>query len=294
MFRKFTSLAVPLCIVIMSQSTRAELFTWDIDSVQSYVRLAIPDQPVDLTPLGIAASGTARVRGSVSGGTQSTAWSDTNGRFAHVDGTFLAEYTTNGVGQELLTVVGSEGGAYALNSGNYRPNPASFDGTTFTDSSTSPAPFAAHLYISVSILTLEIGWMQFYDVALDMSSGTINLASTANAIPMNATNLGISSANLAVDGTGLAASLDTITSATGLLSTNVGAGSISASGLNRTLTLNINVPISIPLDDNLSITATVTGLLVATATVPETSTVVMVGIAGLAAVPFLRRRRNAC
>ena len=110
----------------------------------------------------------------------------------------------------------------------------------------------------------------------------------------------LSAANLNVDG--LVVALlgsqpipDTLNAPLSLpLQTNTSTGSIiSLGGLNRKLTLNIAIPVVLDIDGTI-INGTAAGALVATAMVPEPSTMALalVGAVGLAGVVHKRRRRQ--
>jgi hypothetical protein len=295
---RITLLLAGAFALLSANQARAELVSWDVDSSQSYMRLAIPDQQLTLD----GTTGTVRVRSQVG---SNNAWNDTSGARAFIDG-FLS---TDLQDQTAITFNGGANSLVALNSGNYRPNPADFnplntnaenpDGQ-YSGSATAPAPMGAKVRVTAVLggflpVTVDLAYIAFRNVALDASSGIMPLTG-GTTFAGGSNNFGIQSATLDVDG--LTVTLlgqpipDMVNSPlSNLTGLNTLGGSVQVlNALDRKLTLNINVPIAIDVDGTI-LNATATGQIVAFATlVPEPSSIVMAGFAAFGLCWAGRRR----
>jgi hypothetical protein len=276
-----------------ANQARAELVSWDVDASQSFMRLAIPDQV--LTVDGTTA--TVRIR-SQSG--SNNPWNDTSGARAFLDGFLSTNYAND---ESSITFNGGSNSLVALNSGNYRPNPAEFNPANtnadnpdgqYSGSTAVAGAFGAKVRGSVSILTLDLAYIAFRNVMLDIASGVTPI--TGGTFAGSTNNFGIASADLDVDG--LSAAIvgqvvpDILSSPlSNLTGLNTAGGSITVlSALDRKLTIQVNVPIAIDLDGTL-VNATASGQIVAfTTLVPEPSSVVLAGFAAFGLCWAGRRR----
>jgi len=252
---------------LFSGSAPALTLVWDIDPAASYVRLTVPDQQVNVTNIGNI---TVRLRDASS----DSQWTDAGGRRAFVDGTVVTDYADG----SWIRFMGGSHNLYALEQTSLRPNPAQWDPGTlsYTNTGTAPAALGARVRGSYLFATFDVAFLALRQVRLDVASEAVPL--TANSFAGGQTSFGIASALGDVDGLELplgfgqpvpdvlGGQLDPV------VATNTSGGTIeNLGGLNRKLTYNINTPVAIPLED-VVLTGTVTGQLVAYASLPQPPT----------------------
>jgi PEP-CTERM motif len=292
---EFAWAALGLAIGVAVSSARADMVIWDIDPAQSFVRLTIPDQAITLN--GTAA--TIRLRDNNS----TSVWTDDGGRRAFVDGTLKTNYV-DGSSIEFLSGMHN---IFALEGANVRPDPAQFTGPsdaanpdgTYVGTDAAAAAYGARVRASVSIFTVDAGYLALRNVLYDVSSGVVPLGGGGTTISGNTSNFGISSARVDVDGLLISlissqpipdvfnASLPPVTGV------ETAAGSIADLGAGaRRLTYNISVPINVEIS-GVVLTGTADGQIVAFATVPEPSTLVLAGFGLVALAGRLLRKRTA-
>ncbi len=274
--------AAALAFLLVSASARASMISWDVDPSQSYIRLNLPDQAVTVD----TTTATIRLRDANS----TSNWTDAGGKRAFLDGTIATDFV-DGASIEFLSGLNN---LFALEQTSLRPNPAAFnpnlvDGSnpdgTYTDTSTALAAFGARVRGSVSILTLDLGYLAIRDVLFDIGSGIVPLDGLGNYLG-NTTAVGIPSSVVDVDGLNAALVGQVIpdvyhASLTVPSQTNTAGGTVTnLGGLLRQLTVSVNVPIAIDLDGTI-VTGSATGQIVAFAVVPEPSSLLMAGIAAL-------------
>jgi hypothetical protein len=132
-----------LAVTFCSQAT-ADLVTWNIDSTQSFIRLNLQDASgtieVDLgSPVGVRP---IDVTYSVRDADSSSDWTDAGGRRSAVSGTIATNYDEV---SGTLTYLSGFHDMIAEQSGTFRPNPASFSGGSYTNTSGAAAAFAGKL-----------------------------------------------------------------------------------------------------------------------------------------------------
>jgi len=283
---RFALLAV--CAGLLASPASAFLVNWDIDPSVSSFKLAIPDQSTTLGTL----TATMRLRN------QNNATWTTN--TAPVDGLLATDV---GAGVSSIQFLGGASSLVGVNTGNYRPNPAAYntavtDATnsagTFTNTSAAAAVFGARVNATVSILTINIGYISFYNTSYDLSSAVT--AITGTSFLSNAVSVGIADSTTAFDSVNASTSgIGDAIGQTGPISavnTGAGAGTIqNLGGGNYKLTVPINMPVFVDLS-GVTLNATATGSLVGYAFIPEPATLVLIGagVAGLAA--YGRKRRS--
>ncbi|MBI2824991.1 MAG: PEP-CTERM sorting domain-containing protein [Planctomycetia bacterium] len=264
-------------LLLAATAAQAAPVSWTIDSTQSFVQLAIPQQSVQVNN---TTSLTVRIRNQT--GSAST-WNAGNKAF--MGGTIDTNYIDNGTIQFLA----GQSNMLGLNSGNYRPDPASWNGTAYTNTAFAPAVFGSKVQAQVLVF-LDAAFLSIANVFYELNSGVIPIA--AGTFSGTAENFGLASASL---------EFDSVLSSLGLpdarASGPVGATQLNADGLwtianlgggNRKLTGALNLPLAIDLNGTI-VNGQVTGLIVATATVPEPTTFVLLG-GGAIAIALLRRR----
>jgi len=302
---------------MLASSASAAPVTWNIVSSASSVKLAIANQVITVTSstpitLGIS-SFTVSVRalnpGTASStnnpgltGTNSTGWN--SGNRENVNGTLLTDFDP-GLGTiQFLNTPGTNL-INGIDSGSYAPLPDGSPGT-------APGDFGARIFANTTLLLFFPGStnvdIALRDVLYNMASGVLPIGGGGS---VNTTGVAFGTENgsaiayRARDGGGTLG--PTLTSAIPpgastlppLAGVNTAAGGsvINTGGNNYQLTVPISIPISIPLDDTglLVFKATITGTMVATATVPEPATFAMLGLgmAALAPVAVRRLRKRA-
>ena len=276
-----------LCkVLITTSAVRGDALTFTVDSTQSYLTLNIPN----------FASGTVNLnltgQNRTNGAPISTAWSasTTTGNTAFISGTIATTVGGSLSGQTLSAIqfISGANSLAAINSGNYRPNPAAYNAVTsvFNNNVASPGAYGTILHtqlgnvaiISFDNVTYDIGSNSALPASDTTGSGTFVMNDPSN--PLNAGIL-----NSLFSQQGLALLLSAFPSGTGNLDGVLGANT-DASGTYSFLTkseLRITIPINVPISMNIDglyfLNGNATGQLVANALVPEPATLVLAGLA---------------
>lgn len=258
---------------------------WNIDSAQSFVQLALPQQEILIDGSEI----TIRMRNQ-SGG---TAWNQ--GNKANVGGSIATEVDLLG---STIDFLGGQSNIYGINSGSYKPN----GGSPPNNDSASPAVFGAKVQADIVLLGFsDVANIAIRNILFNIDSGAIPISpvypntgpQTFNA---NQISFGVQSATMFYAGysygSGLGAGAAPFAPTLNLNTST--SGSISVPDpLNPTLkklTFTLNIPIVVDLG-GLPLVGTGTGTIVAYAQVPEASSFLMIGLAlAVFAVPAVKRR----
>lgn len=282
-------LAASLLVSIGGTHAFAAPITWTVDSSQSYVRLTIPDQNITVPGLGTA---TLRIRNG-----DGATWSDAGGRLAAVTGTL----STNFVVGSSIEFLGGAHNLTAVEGTLLRPNPAQFTGPptisnpygSYVGTGTALAAFGG----SYRETTLgDIGRFALRSVGFDLDGGPAAL--TGGNFAGGTTDFHIDSAlydgdfnTLLVVGQPIADVLHVPKDF--LAASNSGGGSITdLGGGNYMMIYTVDAPIVMEiLESGPAFQGTASGQIVAFATVPEPSTVVLLGIGLVSIVGWIRARR---
>ena len=281
---RFLLLAV--CAGFVASPASAFLVSWDVDPSLSSFKLAIPDQTTTLGTL----TATMRLRNQNNG-----TWTTNN---APVDGLLATDI---GAGISSIQFLGGSSSLVGVNTGSYRPNPAAYntavtDATntagTFTNTSSAAAVYAARVNASVSIITINVGYISFDNMSYDVSSAAT--AITGTSFLSNALTVGILDSTTHFDsvngGTTGIGDAQGNTGPISAVNSGAGAGSIvNLGGGNYRLTVPISEPVFINLS-GVTLNATATGTLVAFAFIPEPATLMLLG-AGVVGLAAYGRRR---
>jgi hypothetical protein len=275
--------------------------SWNVESAQSQLRLAIPDQSslLDGSPVPI------RMRNQT-GGTIS--WS--TGTLANVGGSLLTDYQ-EGLSSSIEFLSGGVGDLVGIDSGSYRPSLAAYAGGTtnsdgsasggsFTGAAAAPAVYGGRIRATVSLVTVDAGFFSFNDLSYGLTSNPLAINPGTGTFAAMGTQFGILSGLLGIDlqSVLLAALLpDSIMALPNTLGLNsAGVGRItSPDPINQPLLRQLSLPIQVPFFINFGevpLQATLSGNLVATAIVPEPGTWALMGV-GLTALLW-RRSRGGC
>jgi len=260
------SLLGGVLLTIVSASQGRAATTWDVDPAESYLRLTIPDQDLNVTNLGTV---TLRMRDANS----TTQWTDAGGRRAALDGEIVTEY----VDGSTITFLQGEHNLFALEAANLRPNPAAWNPalTNYTDTSTSPAAMGGRVR-GTYLLTFDAAFVAFRSLRLEISNAVPGaIAITDGTFAPNTTHCGINSALVDADGLelplGLGQPIPDVLHANldPAVERNAGGGLITdLGGPNRKLTYTINIPnLAIDLSGTV-VTGSAAGLVVAHAVLP--------------------------
>ncbi|MBX3422504.1 MAG: PEP-CTERM sorting domain-containing protein [Pirellulaceae bacterium] len=285
--------AVLFCLsVLLSSQAQAALISWTIDSTQSFIRLNVPDQQVPVTedtslPAALRdyqTNGGSEENPILSGDPdEPLLWTDDGGRRNFVTGSLSSWY--------------SEGSSIQFTSGTH--NATAVQSGSFLPGTPGPASFAADVWLSGEVdpeelpgvyANLRLGHVRILDIQYDVNgtagltegptgtwsqtSGSLDLGTLAGA------TIDVDLIDLITD---FGVALDP------LLGTNVGGLMIeNIGGLQRKLTIVVDLPVALELN-NLPLTASITGQIVAFATVPEPASMGLVA-AALAMGVFRRRR----
>jgi len=272
----------------------AALVHWSIDSSQSYMRLNIPDQVINVEGF----STTLRMRDAAS----NASWTDNGGRRASLGGLLTTNYH-DGASIQFLPGLSH---IVALEGTNLRPNPAAFspaatspanpDGM-YTDSSSAPAAFGARVRATVLTTTVDSVFLAFRDVLFELESGVVPLGG-GTTIAAGTTEWGMPSAGPDVDGISTLLLGEWIPDYRALPvslpnASNSATGTVTDLGpYLRQLTLAVNVPFEFDVED-VTVTGFINGQVVAHLMIPEPSSVLLLGVgAGVVGIAARRHRRR--
>lgn len=290
--------AIVAALAFTASAAKAEVFTWSVDSSQSYARLTFNDQVI--TYSGVTATVRPRATNATAATVPANAWTDTTGRKASLGGSFQADYVTDGFGQTFLDFGASN--VTGLNTAGLlaQPDPASWDPntSTYTNTNAVEANFSTRVYL------VALGGLVNANIRLAIRDSLIALDSSqillggGTTIGANETSVGLTSGQIGVKGGsigGLATIPDILDTVSSSPTVNTSAGSVTGATLLKTIDLPIFIPITIEVAAGVSITASISGRIVATATVPEVGSTMLValGLVGVG-VPVAIRRRRAC
>ena len=248
--------------------TGVSVVTWDVDPTNSYIRLTIPDQAINITNIGNV---TLRMRDANS----TSQWTDAGGRRAALDGQIMTDY----VDGSWISFRSGSHNLYALENTSLRPNPADWGTTNYVGTSTAFAALGARVR-GTYILTFDAAFLAFREVTLDITNANGGfLAITNGAFATNTTRCGIASSLADVDGLELPLSLgqpipDVLHgNMAPIVEPNIAGGTITnLGGLNRKLTYPINIPqLAFDLSGTI-VTGSAAGLVVAYAVLPAPPT----------------------
>jgi hypothetical protein len=278
--KKLSVLALAvICLGGVGQTVTADTVVWTIDSQNSFVRLNIPDQNIEIPSIPgspILEAGLRGFSGDLEFPIQPGPWSDDRGRRSFVDGTIVTEYV-DGVSIEFVQ---GEHTAAAVQADSFYPNS---DIETLTDddpfgTEPSPGSFGAVLVALPNAPDggLPIGFAAFRGIEYDLSGNVGLQPSGGGWTNTDSFEIGL-----------LAATLDAIVIAVDredthgvvidpLLETNSGGLTIEdLGGDQRKITVVINIPIEIDVDE-VPLQASITGVIVAFATVPAAANATIV------------------
>jgi hypothetical protein len=275
-------------LLLTSSIASAAPLVWVVDPAQSSISLNVPDQVVVAGDTSI----TIRFRDA---GNAST-WNQ--GRTAPVTGTLVTNY----VDGSSIEFLGGAHDVYALTTGSFRPDPAAFDpiAGVYVGTTTAPAIYAARVRATVSLLSVDVGFVSFLDVRYDVLSGVLPIDGSGS-FAANALTIGLADALLAFDGLNVSPLELPVPDAPPtpvgpLLGTNAVASALVTAPdpigdpLLRRLTIAVNVPFELDLLGT-PLNASASGILVAYAyLVPEPGTLVLLAF-GLAGLAIVRRER---
>jgi len=278
-FRLVAAVLAVAATALTATSAKAEALTFTLDSAQSYITLNIPN--FSLSGLTINLTGQNRTNGAPIG----TAWStNTNtGNTAFISGTIATTVGGSFTGQTLTSVrfIAGANSLSAVNSGNYRPNPAAYNAVTsvYNNNSAAPGAYGATVHaslgnaaiVSFDNVTYDIGSTANSPASGTVGSGTVNTDS-------GLVNVGILNSVFSIQGLSIFLVGQVIPNAVTTLNNAVAPNTASAglyqytSPTNLKLTVPINIPISIDVGGGTFINGNAFGRMVANAAVPEPST----------------------
>ncbi|REK08450.1 MAG: hypothetical protein DWQ37_20245 [Planctomycetota bacterium] len=247
--------------------------TWTVDQTQSSATLQVPDQPFELMDGTTTYTGTLRVRNQ--NGNDAGPWNV--GNTAQIAGTIATDYV-DGTSIQFLT---GQSNLVGVNSGNYRPDPAAWNGTEFSPAATTgPGVFGGRLRPTINIgipLTVDVGFFNFTDLSYDVDSGVLPIA--GGSFAANTTDVGIESVTANVEGLSiiivgqilpdLQETLGDVSATNEALAATITSPDPIGNPDLRELTFPIQLQVLIEIDPEVpALMGTITGQVVATATVP--------------------------
>ena len=260
-------MVILLTFALSTAIATAGTVTWVVDSTNSYVRLTIPDQTINVTNVGNV---TVQMRNASS----TTQWTDAGGRRAALTGEIVTDYEDG----SSITFLGGAHNLQAVEATGLRPNPAAWSvGTTnYTNSSTALAALGGRVRGMYSILTFDVAYLAFREMRLDITNATGEaVAITNGTFAGQTTGFGFASGLVDVDGLVLPLNLgqpipDILhADLTPVVATNAGSGTITnLGGQSRKLTYTINMS-SLVFDlGGTLVNGSAAGLVVAHAVLP--------------------------
>ena len=295
--------AFAFLILMASSTAHAEALQFTVDSTKSYLTLNVPN--FSYSGNGININGENRTNGAPI----NAAWSasTTTGNTAFMSGT-IATTVGGSLSGKTLTAIQFVSGANnlsALNSGNYRPNPAAYNSATSLYNNFTPAPgnyaWTAHISLgnaalaSLENVQYDIGTNSALAASGTLNSGTFNVNGTGIDAG-NPVNLAILNSTFTQQGLGilLEAIFPSFVSTFAVDSSITSAGAGTYTFTNST-NLQIKIPFSAPFTTDfvpgsgILANGTMTGQIVANAHVPEPSTLILAALGGLALLAWRRR-----
>jgi hypothetical protein len=248
--------------------------TWTVNQSLSSASLAVPDQPFELVDGTTTYTGTLRIRNQ--SGSDNGPWNV--GNTAPIAGTIATEYV-DGTSIQFLDGLSNLVG---VNSGSYRPDKAAWDGTAFTpDGTTGAGVFGGRLRPTVNLfipLTVDVGFFNFTDVQYNVASDVLPIS--GGNFAANTTNVGIETVTANVEGVSVVIvgqilpDLQEILTDTSAVNGAPTATITSPDPINQPLLRQLTFPISMNIvieigEDVPSLSGSITGQVVATATLPE-------------------------
>lgn len=287
------ALAMLASSALFASTASAVSVSWDVNPAQSSFKLTVPDQTVTLGTI----TATMRLRNQ-----NNATWTQNN---APVDGLLATDVALSGLTPTGIQFLGGASSLVGVDTGSYRPNPAAYatnvtdtlnTAGTFTNTTSGSQVYAARVNASVSIITLNTGYIAFDNMQFDVAS--LMTAITGTSFITTALQVGIQDSQINFDGINTIAGQvvpDTQAQSGPILATNTGgpAGSIvNLGGNDFRLTVPFNLPVQISLG-GVNLNATATGTLVGYATiVPEPATLALTGLGVAAIASYARRRRQ--
>ena len=294
--------ALAVCLVAFTSSAAlADALTFTIDSTVSYVTLNIPNFSFSGNTINLTAQN--RTNGAPLG----TAWSaNTNtGNTAFVSGTMATTIGGSLSGQTLSAIqfISGANSMVAINSGNYRPNPAAYNTLTsaYNNNSAAPGAYGATVHVALG----NAGLVSFDNVTYDIGSNSavpgsngVGSGTFTTNDGLNPVNTGIAGSVFSVQGLPLFLVGQVLPNGSGSLG-GLSTGDTANPGLyvftsptNLRITIPIAIPINIDLGGGVFLNATAAGRIIANAPVPEPSTFALAGLGFVSVVALVRRRRN--
>jgi len=282
-------------------SSQAEHVNFYIDSSNSYLTLAIPNFTFANTTINVLG------QNRTNGAPLTTNWGTTTGNTAFLSGSFATTIGGNfqgGVINSVQFIAGSST-ITALNSGNYRPNPAALNTSAvpaiFNNNTPHPGNFggtlhtmlgnAAYFNLSNTDLALE----NTAPISVAGNQFPVNLLGNSLTTGFSSTMLSLQGGSLLLLGVLIPGQVNTLT---GLTAANTATGNAefvyAPANAFAKLTIPVSFPFAIPLGDGTFINGTAMGKVVALSELtPEPSTCVLAGMGFIVWLAVMRRRGAA-
>jgi hypothetical protein len=264
-----------------------------LDNTESYLTLSIPNFAYSGFNFNI--TGQNRSNGSPVTG----AW--TTGDMAFISGSFsttiYGAFTPGGI--TAVQFISGSTSLTALDSGNYRPNPAAFNGAAqppaYNDNSAAAAAYGGTIHLALGSFG-NAGLFSLSQVAFDLNAAS-PLTVTGGQFPVNTLETGLSSATLSSQALSLVLLGPILPSVenslVGLSAADLSAASATltlAPNGDFTMTIPIIVPFSLSIGDGAYLNGTATGQLVArTDPEPPTLLLAMLGLGSFAVIAHRKR-----
>jgi hypothetical protein len=268
-----------------------------VDSTESYLTLSIPNFSFSGNNTNI--TGQNRTNGAPISGV----W--TSGNTAFITGTIsttiYGDFSPGGI-TAVQFIGGGSTFLSAINSGNYRPNAAAFNGgtqpATYNNNSAAGADYGGTMHVLLgnaglfSMANATVGLSAADPLPVTGDSFPINMAGSPLVTGLDTVGLSVQALNVPIAGMILPTVENQLIGLAGADLSSASATLVNVAHGDLTMTIPIVVPFSLPVGEGVFLNGTATGQLVAR-TDPEPSSILLALLGFASVVGLVRHKRRA-